>query len=92
MLKPTTDHVIIEAIKEPKKKTAILLPDNAEKEKPGVGKVVAVNPFMLVNGQKATHDIKKGDTVFYKKYSEHKIQEGDREYIVVKFADILAIK
>jgi len=30
--------------------------------------------------------------VFYRKYSEHKIKDGAKEFIVVKGEDILAIK
>ena len=44
-IKPISDHILIEPIKEEEKtKTGILLPDTAEKEKPEQGKVIAVGP------------------------------------------------
>jgi len=44
-IKPLSDHILIEPIKEEEKtKTGILLPETAEKEKPEQGKVIAVGP------------------------------------------------
>jgi chaperonin GroES len=83
MLKPLKENVVLETIKEEKKKSAIILPEGSEKERSETGKVVAVGPE--VKG------IKKGDVVFYRKYSEHKLKDGEKEFIVVKAEDILAI-
>ena len=84
MLKPLADHVVLEAVKEPAKKSTILLPESVEKEKSEIGRVVAVGPDVK--------NIKKGNIVFYRKYSEHKIKYGDKEFIVVKDEDIFAIR
>lgn len=84
MLKPLADYVVLEAVKEDKKKSAILLPETVEKEKSETGKVVAVGTNVK--------DIKKGSVVFYRKYSEHKIKDGDKEFVVVKGEDIFAIR
>ena len=92
MLKPLTDHVILEPLKEQKKKSAIILPDTVEKERSEIGKVVAVGPGKMESSKRIPLDVKKGDVVFYRKYSEHKLKDGDKEYIVVKGEDIIAIK
>ena len=42
-IKPLSNHLFIEAVEEEKiTKSGILLPENAEKEKPIKGKIVAV--------------------------------------------------
>ena len=92
MIKPLGDHVVLEPLKEEKKKSGIILPDTVEKERSEIGKVVAVGAGKLENGKRVPLEVKKGDVVFYRKYSEHKIKDGDKEFIVVKSEDIIAIK
>ena len=92
MIKPLSDNVVLEPLKEEKKKSGIILPDTVEKERSEIGKVVAVGAGKLENGKRVPLEVKKGDVVFYRKYSEHKIKDGDKEFIVVKGEDIIAIK
>lgn len=92
MLKPLNDYVVLEPLKEEKKKGGIILPDTVEKERSEIGKVIAVGSGKSENGKKVSLDIKKGDIVFYRKYSEHKIKDKDKEFVIVKSEDILAIK
>lgn len=100
MIKPLSDHVVLEALKEEKKKGGIIVPDTVDKERSEIGKVLAVGAGKFENGpstgsgqaKRIALDVKKGDIVFYKKYSEQKIKDGDKEYIVVKGEDIIAIK
>lgn len=91
MLKPSPGYVLLEPIKEEKKKSVILLPED-DKTESDRGKVIAVGPFIQYADKKVPHDIKKGDTVFYKKYSSNKIKDGDKEYIIVKLEDIFAVR
>jgi len=83
VLQPLPNYVLLEPYKEQKKKSAIILPDNTDEKKSEKGKVVAIVP------NKA--NIKKGDVVFFKKYSEQKITHQDKEYLIVKYEDILAV-
>lgn len=92
MLKPLNDYVVLEPLKEEKKKGGIILPDTVEKERSEIGKVIAVGSGKSENGKKVSLDVKKGDIVFYRKYSEHKIKDKDKEFVIVKGEDILAIK
>ncbi len=92
MIKPLNDHVILEPLKEEKKKGGIILPDTIDKERSEIGKVMAVGPGKFEDGKRTALEVKKGDIVFYRKYSEHKIKDGDKEYVVVKSEDIIAIK
>ena len=83
-IKPLADHILIEPIKEEERtKSGILLPDTAEKEKPEQGRVVAV-------GSKCK-EVKEGDKVLFTKYGPNEIKVEDKEYLIAKEEDILAI-
>ena len=92
MIKPLGERVVIE-VEEGDMKTAsgIVLPDTA-KEKPQKGVVVAVGTGKLLdNGQRAAMEVKEGDKVIFSKYSGSEVKVDDKEYLVVRESDILAI-
>ena len=92
MIKPLGERVVIE-VSESDVTTAsgIVLPDTA-KEKPQKGKVVAVGTGKLLdNGQRATPEVKVGDGVVFSKYSGSEIKVDDKDYLIVRESDILAI-
>ena len=92
-IKPLSDHILIEPIsQEEKTKSGIFLPDTAEKERPEQGKVIAVGPGRrLPSGKRVPMEVKKGDTVLFTKYGPNEIKVGDKEYLIAKEEDILAI-
>ena len=92
-IKPLDDHILIEPIKgEEKTKTGILLPETAEKESPEQGKVIAVGPGKkLPSGKRMSIDVKKGDKVLFTKYGPNEIKVDNKEYLIAKEEDILAI-
>ena len=92
-IKPLSDHILIEPIsQEGKTKAGILLPSTAEKERPEQGKVVAVGPGeRLSSGKVIPLAVKKGDIVLFTKYGPNEIKVGDKEYLIAKEEDILAI-
>lgn len=92
-IKPLSDHILIEPMKqEEKTKTGILLPETAEKEKPEQGKVIAVGPGRkTASGRVIPLDVKMGDIVLFKKYGPDEIKIDDKEYLIAKEEDILAI-
>ena len=91
-LKPLSDRVVVKP-EEAEEKTAsgIILPDTA-KEKPQLGKVVAVGKGKISDsGNTIKMDIKVNDKVLYGKYSGTEITfEGD-ELLIMRESDILAI-
>jgi len=91
-LKPLSDRVVVKP-EEPEEKTAsgIILPDTA-KEKPQLGKVVAVGKGKVSeSGNIMKMDVKVNDKVLYGKYSGTEITfEGD-ELLIMRESDILAI-
>jgi chaperonin GroES len=92
-IKPLADYVLIEPIKEEEKtKAGILLPESAEKEKPEKGKVIAVGPGRRdEKGNLIPVSVKVGQIVLFKKYGPDEIKVDDKEYLICKEEDILAI-
>ena len=91
-IKPLSDRVIIQA-QEAEEKTAsgIILPDTA-KEKPQMGKVVAIGPGKTNDaGSLVKMTLKKGDKVLYGKYSGTEITFESMDLLIMRESDILAI-
>lgn len=93
-LKPTAGNILLEP-EEAMKKTAsgIVLPETATGEKPQRGKVLSVGTDEITDsGAKKVAPCKVGDTVYYKKWGGNEIKLEGKEYLFVKFEDILAIE
>lgn len=90
-LKPLADRVVIQSLEtEEVTKGGIILPGSA-KEKPQMAEVVAVGPGGVVEGKEITMYVNVGDKVIYSKYAGTEVKLDDKEYIVVRQNDILAI-
>ena len=92
MNKPLGERVVIEvAESDVTTASGIVLPDTA-KEKPQKGKVVAVGTGKLLeSGQRAAMEVKVGDGVVFSKYSGSEIKVDDKDYLIVRESDVLAI-
>ncbi|MBP6885984.1 MAG: co-chaperone GroES [Candidatus Pacebacteria bacterium] len=90
-IKPLRDQVLIEALKEEVKRGGIILPDTVTKERPEQGKVVAVGEGRREDGKVIPLSVKKGDVVLFTKYGPNEIKIDDKEYLIAKEEDILAI-
>ena len=91
-VKPLDDRVLVKQ-SEAEERTAggIVLPDTA-KEKPQRGKVMAVGIGKLLDsGKRGEMSLKKGDEVFYAKYSGAEIKIDGDEYVILKETDVLAV-
>jgi chaperonin GroES len=89
---PLEDRIVVKP-QEAETKTAggIVLPDTA-KEKPLMGKVVAVGPGkMLESGKRSSMSVKKNDTVLYGKYSGSEVEVDGVEYKIVRESEILGV-
>lgn len=91
-LKPLGDRVVVEPVqKEEVTKSGIVLPDTA-KEKPQEGVVIAVGPGKILdNGSRSPMDVSKGDRVLYAKYAGTEFKVEDKEFLVLRESDLLAI-
>jgi chaperonin GroES len=92
-VKPLGDYILIEPITvEEKTKSGILLPDTAEKERPEQGRVIATGPGKKTSaGKILSVEVKTGDKVLFNKYGPTEIKIDNKEYLIAKQEDILAI-
>ncbi|MGQ0720076.1 MAG: co-chaperone GroES [Candidatus Eiseniibacteriota bacterium] len=91
-IKPLGDRVLVEALDAKEvSKSGIIIPDTA-KERPQEGKVIAVGPGRVgEDGKRIAPEVKKGDTVLYGKYSGTEVNVGEKEYLILRETDILAV-
>jgi len=92
-IQPLADHVLIEPNKkEEKTESGILLPETVDKERPEQGKVVAVGPGRKTStGKLIPMEVKVGQQVLFSKYGPNEIKINDKEYLIAKEENILAI-
>lgn len=90
-IKPLRDQVLIEPLKEEVKRGGIILPDTVTKDRPEQGKVVATGPGRIVDGKLQPLAVKKGDVVLFTKYGPNQIKVDEKEYLIAKEEDILAV-
>lgn len=92
MIKPLGDRVVLEAIEnEEVTASGIVLPESA-KEKPQEGRVVAVGAGRLDdNGNRIALEVTEGNRVIFSKYSGTEVKQGDKEYLILRETDILAV-
>ena len=92
-IQPLSDHVLIEPITpEEKTKSGIFLPQTAEKERPEQGKVIAVGPGKRNSSGKINPmEVKEGNVVLFSKYGPTEIKVNDKEYLIAREEDILAV-
>ena len=91
-LKPLDDRIIIKQSDAEEKTTGgIILPDTA-KEKPQVGKVVAIGPGkQLDDGKLSKMSVKKNDEVIYGKYMGNDVEIDGEKYVILRESDVLGV-
>ena len=91
-LKPTAGYLLIEPLeKEVNTASGIYLPDNAG-EKPQKGKVIAVGTSIYLDGRETESPAKVEEVVLYKKWGGNDVKIEGKEYMFIKFEDVLAIE
>lgn len=90
--RPLHDRVLLKRIEETETvKGGIIIPDTA-KEKPMEGEVIAAGPGKLrEDGNRSPMEVKAGDRVLFGKYSGTEIRLDDREYLILREEEILAV-
>jgi chaperonin GroES len=91
-VRPLHDRILVERLEEKEvKKGGIIIPDTA-KEKPQEAKVIAVgNGKVTDEGKKIPLDVKAGDKILFGKYSGSEVKIDDKEYLIMREEDVLAI-
>jgi len=82
-LQPLADRLVARALEaEAKTTSGFYVPDSA-KEKPQMAEVVAVG--------KDVAEVKVGDTIVYSQYKPDVIKVNDKELMIMKEEDVLAV-
>ena len=91
-IRPLHDRLLVERLEEKEvKKGGIIIPDTA-KEKPQEAKVIAVgNGKVTDEGKKIPLHVKAGDKILFGKYSGSEVKINDKEYLIMREDDVLAI-
>jgi chaperonin GroES len=91
-IRPLHDRLLVERLEEKEvKKGGIIIPDTA-KEKPQEAKVIAVGAGKVGDdGKKIPLDVKAGDKILFGKYSGSEVKIDDKEYLIMREDDVLAI-
>lgn len=91
---PVPGYILIEPeVVQTKTESGIYLPDNAQGEKPQKGKVLAVGLALTTDfGIQKDSPVNVGEIVLYKKWGGNEVKIDGKEYLFVKFEDVLAIE
>jgi len=90
--RPLHDRVLLRRIEEKETvKGGIIIPDTA-KEKPMEGEVISAGPGKVMeDGKRSPMDVKAGDRVLFGKYAGTEIKIDDKEYVIMREEEILAV-
>jgi len=91
-IRPLHDRILVERLEEKEvKKGGIIIPDTA-KEKPQEAKVIAAgNGKVSEDGKTIPLDVKAGDKILFGKYSGSEVKIDEKEYLIMREEDVLAI-
>ena len=91
-VRPLHDRIMVERLEEQEvKRGGIIIPDTG-KEKPQEGKVIAVGTGKVGDdGKKIPLDVKAGNKILFGKYSGSEVKIDDKEYLIMREEDVLAI-
>lgn len=91
-IQPLGDRILVEVLEaKDRTKGGIVLPDTA-KEKPQEARVIAVGKGKVSEeGKVIPLEVKAGDKILFGKYSGAEITVDDKEYLILKEEDVLAI-
>ena len=91
-IKPLGDRILVLIIEDAEvKKGGIIIPDTA-KEKPMQAKVIEVGTGKRdEDGKLIPFEVKKGDTVLIGKYAGTEVTISDKEHLILREEDVLAV-
>jgi chaperonin GroES len=91
-IRPLHDRLLVERIEEQEvRRGGIIIPDTA-KEKPQEGRVVAAGGGKLDDeGKRVPLDVKVGDRVLFGKYAGSEVRLDDKDYVIMREEDVLAV-
>ncbi|OGV50293.1 MAG: co-chaperone GroES [Legionellales bacterium RIFCSPHIGHO2_12_FULL_42_9] len=92
-IRPLHDRVVVRRREQERTSTGgIVIPDNANNEKPMLGEVIAVGAGKILdNGDTRALAIKVGDVVLFGKYSGTECKIDGKELVVMREDDIMGV-
>lgn len=90
-IKPILDRVLVEPIKKEKETKSGIILNSMGTERPELGIVVAFGEGGLVDGEKVEIQLNKKDKVLFNKYAGTEVSLNGKDYIILKYCDILAV-
>ena len=91
-IQPLGDRILVKHLEQEEKSPGgIILPDTA-KEKPQEGRVMAVGKGRtLEDGTVKPLEVRVGDTVLFAKYSGSEVTHEEKEFLILREDDVLAV-
>jgi chaperonin GroES len=91
-IRPLQDRLLVERVEEQEVRQGGIIIPNTAKEKPQEGRVVAAGAGKVNDeGKRLTLDVKVGDRILFAKYSGSEVKVDDKEYLILREEDVLAI-
>ena len=96
VIMPTQDNINIKLPEKQKEQTTksgiILTSSSVHQDLPEKGEVIAVGTGRILNnGTLLEPSVKKGDTVIFNRFAGTKITSEEKEYLIIKENDVLAV-
>jgi len=91
-VRPLEDRLLVEPVEqESQTSSGIILPETA-KERPQEGRILAAGPGRLTEGgQRLPMEVGEGDKVLFAKYSGTEIKLEDKDLLIMRESDVLAL-
>ena len=90
-IKPLFDRIVLKQITLNKTTTSGLVLSENSQEKPLIGEVLEVGDGIIAEDNKQVMVVKKGDKVLFSKYAGNPFKLDQKEIIIIRQSDILAI-
>jgi len=91
MIRPLHDNVVLEMEEAEEVTSSGIILTDSNKEKPTIGKVLAVGPGKVTDKGLSPMNVKVGDRVIFEKYGNSEVKIDDQEYLIVAENKILGI-
>lgn len=69
----------------------VIPPSASDEKRPAMGEVLKLGEGKDDDGDKVEFNVKKGDIIYFKKYSPNEIEIEGEQYLIVDAEDVLAI-
>lgn len=90
-IKPLFDRIVLKQVNLTKNTNSGLVLTENSQEKPLIGEVIEVGDGIIAENNKQIMVVKKGDKVLFSKYAGNPFKLNQKEFIIIRQSDILAI-